>query len=345
MFKNRLPVSLSIALALLAAVACSAEVDEGIENGGVDDDVDTLARRPKPPSGGTCTAATAATDCQDNNACTLDSCVANVCKNTPLNGNACDDGNSCTQGDTCSGGTSRKPSVCNGTPIANCATSIQPVDLGTAGNYVVLAKSGISTVPSSVITGDLGLSPAAATNATGFSLIMDSTGVFSTSTQVIGKVFAADYTPPTPSNLTTAIGDMELAFTDAAGRAPNFTEVGAGNIGGLTLPAGVYKWGTGVRIPTDVTLTGSATDVWVFQVAGTLVMSGSMNVTLAGAALPKNVFWQVSGLVDIGTEAHFEGVILTKTAITVKTGASVKGRLLAQTAVSLQKATITQPSP
>ena len=156
---------------------------------------------------------------------------------------------------------------------------------------------------------------------------------------------SANFAAPTPSNLTTAVSDMELAFTDAAGRAPDFTEVGAGNIGGLTLPPGVYKWGTGVSIPTDVTLAGSATDVWIFQVAGTLVMSGSKNVTLAGAALPKNVFWQVSGLVDIGSSARFAGVVLTKTAVTVKTGATVNGRLLAQTAVSLQKATVTQPAP
>ena len=147
------------------------------------------------------------------------------------------------------------------------------VTLGAVGGYVILAKTGISTVPTSAITGNLGVSPAAASYITGFSLTADATNVFSTSPQVTGKVYAADYAPPTPSNLTTAVGDMELAFTDAAGRAPDVTELGAGNIGGMTLDPGVYKWGTGLLIPTDVTLTGSATGVWIFQIAQDLTMS------------------------------------------------------------------------
>lgn len=69
----------------------------------------------------------------------------------------------------------------------------------------------------------------------------DATNVFSTSSQVTGNVYAANYASPTPSNLTTAVGDMEHAFTDAAGRAPGVTELGTGNIGGMTLTPGVYK--------------------------------------------------------------------------------------------------------
>ncbi len=220
-----------------------------------------------------------------------------------------------------------------------------PVNLGMAGGFVILAKTGISTVPTSAITGNLGLSPAAASYITGFSLTADATNVFSTSPQVTGKVYASDYAPPTPSNLTTAVGDMELAFTDAAGRAPDVTELGAGNIGGMVLPAGVYKWGTGLLVPTDVTLNGSATDVWIFQIAQGLTLSSGVKVLLAGGALPKNVFWQVAGLVDLGTTAHGEGVILSQTAITLRTGATVNGRLLAQTAVSIDGSTVVEPAP
>jgi hypothetical protein len=219
-----------------------------------------------------------------------------------------------------------------------------PVDLGTAGNYVILAKSGISTVPTSAITGNLALSPAAATLITGFSLVIDGTNVFSTSAQVTGKVYAANYAVPTPANLTLAVGDMMLAFTDAAGRAPDVTEVGAGSIGGKTLVPGVYKWGTGLLIPSNITLTGSATDVWIFQIAKNLTVSSGAQVTLAGGALPKNVFWQVAGLVELGTTAHLEGVVLCKTAITLSTGASVNGRLMAQTAVNIAKSTVVQPA-
>jgi hypothetical protein len=218
------------------------------------------------------------------------------------------------------------------------------VNLGEAGNFVILAKSGISTVPTSAVTGDLGVSPAAATFITGFSLTADATDAFSTSPQVTGKVYASDYAPPTPSNLTTAVSDMELAFTDAAGRAPDVTELGAGNIGGMTLDPGVYKWGTGLLIPTDVTLSGSATDVWIFQIAQDLTMSSGVKILLAGGAQPKNVFWQIAGLVDLGTTAHCQGVILTQTAATLRTGASINGRLLAQTAVDIDGSAVVEPA-
>jgi hypothetical protein len=137
---------------------------------------------------------------------------------------------------------------------------------------------------------------------------------------------------------------MQLAFTDAAARAPDVTELGAGDIGGMTLAPGVYKWGTGLMIPKNVILQGSGTDVWIFQVAQGLLLAGATNVILSGGAQPKNVFWQVAGLVKLGTTSHFEGVILSQTSITLQTGASVTGRLLAQTAVDLDSSTVTEPA-
>lgn len=221
-----------------------------------------------------------------------------------------------------------------------------PVLLGNSGNFVILAKSGISTVPNSTVTGDIGVSPIDQTALTGFSETLDATNTFSTSTQVIGKLYAADYAPPTPTNLTTAVGDMETAYTDAAGRTlPNFTELGAGEIGGLTLVPGLYKWGTGVLISTNVTLSGGPNDVWIFQIAQGLTQAAATNVILTGGALPKNIFWQTFGAVTIGTTAHFEGIVLSQTSISVDTGASVNGRLLAQTAVTLKQNAVTQPAP
>ena len=219
------------------------------------------------------------------------------------------------------------------------------VDLGTAGEFALLAKSGIATAPASAVTGDVGVSPAAATFITGFSLTEDSTNVFATSAQVTGRVYAADYEPPTPSNLTVAVNDLELAFTDAAGRAPDATELGAGNIGGLTLAPGVYKWGTGLLVPTDTTLSGNASDVWIFQIAQNLTVSSGVQIRLVGGALPQNVFWQVAGLVDLGTTAHFEGVVLTQTSVTLRTGASIDGRLLAQTDINIDASSVVEPAP
>ncbi len=220
-----------------------------------------------------------------------------------------------------------------------------PVNLGMAGGFALLAKSGISTVPESSITGDVGLSPAAATFITGFSLDADATNTFARSTQVIGSVFAANYAVPTPANLTVAVLDMEHAFTDAASRAPDVTELGAGLlIDGTTLAPGVYRWGTGLSIPTSIFLEGSATDVWIFQIGQDLTMASGASVHLTGGALPQNVFWQVAGYIDLGTTAHCEGVMLSQTAIALNTGASVNGRLFAQTAITIEGSTIVQPS-
>ena len=220
-----------------------------------------------------------------------------------------------------------------------------PVVLGMAGDYVILAKSEISTTGVTAVTGNLGLSPAAASYITGFSLVADSTNVFSTSSQVTGNVYASDYAVPTPANLTTAVSNMEAAYTDAAGRAPDYTELGAGDISGMTLPPATYKWGTGVLISTDVTLNGGPNDVWIFQIAQGITQASAAKVILTGGALPKNVFWQSFGVVALDTTAHMEGVILAQTAITLKTGATANGRLLAQTAVTLDANTVVQPAP
>ena len=232
-----------------------------------------------------------------------------------------------------------------GTGLGGAGRGPAPVALGTAGNYVILAKSAISTTGVTAVTGNMGVSPAAATFITGFSLIADPTNVFSTSTLVTGSIYAANYAVPTPSNLTTAVGDMQTAYTDAAGRAADYTELGTGNIGGMTLPPATYKWSTGVLIPTDVTLNGGPNDVWIFEVAQGVTQASGAKVIMAGGALPKNVFWQSFGAVDIGTTAHMEGVVLSQTSITLKTGASANSRLLAQTAVTLDANAVTQPAP
>jgi len=223
------------------------------------------------------------------------------------------------------------------------------VSLGTAANYAILAKTGVSTVPSSVVTGNVGLSPAARTFLTGWSLLTEPTDTFFTSAQVVapGKLYAADNVGGTTSaDLTTAVSNMETAYTDAAGRTATSaatTNVGGGTLTDLTLTAGVYEWGTAVTIPTDLTFSGSATDLWILKVAGTLDMAAAKNVILSGGALPKNIFWQVSGAVTIGANTHFEGIILGQTSITFGNLASINGRLLAQTAVTLDATTVTVP--
>jgi hypothetical protein len=216
--------------------------------------------------------------------------------------------------------------------------TIKAVELGMAGNFVILSKSGITNVYKSTITGDIGASP-----ITGAAILV-------TCAEVAGTIYSVNAAGPLPcrvtnaSRLTTAVGNMQTAYTDAAGRSnPTYLNLGAGNIGGKTLKAGLYKFTTAVVIPTDITISGSSTDVWIFQIAGTLNMSSAVRITLAGGAQAKNIFWQTSGAVTLGTTSHFEGNILSKTGINLLTGASINGRLLAQTAVTLQKSTVTKP--
>jgi hypothetical protein len=235
-----------------------------------------------------------------------------------------------------------EPGAGPGTGVAG-AHGPAPVALGTAGDYVILAKEGTSNVPTSDITGNIGLSPAAATFITGFDLNLVAGAAFSTSSQVTGNVYAPGYAAPTATNLTTAVSNMEAAYTDAAGRpTPDHTELASGDIGGLTLPPGLYKWTSTVNIPNNVTLQGGANDVWIFQIAGGITQASGARVQLAGGALARNVFWQVAGVVALGTTAHMEGIVLSQTAITMNTGATANGRLLAQTAVTLAGNTIVE---
>ncbi len=244
-------------------------------------------------------------------------------------------------------------SVWSFTTGTTVAAGPAPVILGTAANYAILSKTGITTTGTTAVTGDIGASPAAATYIQGFTLALDGTGCFSTttpSTLVTGKVYAADYNTggcTTPADLTTAVLNMEAAYTDAAGRTATSaatTNLGSGTLANLTLAPGVYEWGGNVSITTDLHLNGAATDVWIFKVAGTLDIASGMSVILSGA-LAKNIFWQVADVVTIGTGAHFEGIVLGQTNIVMTTGASINGRMLAQTAVTLDATTVTQPAP
>jgi hypothetical protein len=221
---------------------------------------------------------------------------------------------------------------------AVAAATLAPVNLGSAANFAILAKSGVTDVYASAVKGDVGASP------------ITGAAVHLTCTEVTGTIYTVDAAGPLPcsvkdpTRLTSAVGAMETAYTDAAGRTlPDFVNLGAGEIGGRTLSPGLYKWSTGVSISNDVTLNGGPNDVFIFQIAGTLNEASAKRVNLTGGAQAKNVFWQTAGAVSIGTTAHFQGTILSKTMIAVKTKASVNGTLLAQTAVTLQMNAVTKP--
>ena len=159
--------------------------------------------------------------------------------------------------------------------------------------------------------------------------------------EVTGNVISVDAAGPlckttSTTILNVAIGDMQTAYAHVAGRSnPDFLNLGAGTIGGKTLTLGLCKWTSALNIPTDIAIFGSPTDVFIFQVGGTFKMSSAVMITLAGGVLTKNIFWAVSDAVTFGTTSHFEGKIAGKTVIILQTGATINGRMLVQTAVTL----------
>jgi hypothetical protein len=236
------------------------------------------------------------------------------------------------------------PSVWSFTTGATLAQGPSPILLGTSGNFAILTKTGITDVTPSAITGHIGSSP-----ITGAAI-----GVTCVEMAVGSNIYSVDAAGPLPCSitdpvmLTTAVSDMETAYTTAAGRTQGvgpYLNVGAGTLTNQTLAPGTYTWGTNVTIPTDLTLTGGPNDVYLFQISGTLDISSARQVLLPNGALPKNIFWQVSGAVTLNSTSHFAGVILGQTKIDLITGATIDGRLLAQTAVNLDQNTIVQPAP
>ena len=219
------------------------------------------------------------------------------------------------------------------------------VNLKTAGDFVILSKTGISTIGVTSITGNIGVSPAMATAITGFSLIMDATNQFSTSLYVSGQVFASDYTLAPPSKMTTAVNDMQTAFTTAMGMTTTvIVDKGAGDISGMTLVPGLYKWSSGLLITNaGVTLSGGPNDTWVFQIAQGLTVNNTAIIHLTGGAQAKNIFWITASDAKIGSNVDFSGNLLSQTLISLNTGAKVTGRLLAQSAVTLNTSTVVLP--
>jgi hypothetical protein len=232
--------------------------------------------------------------------------------------------------------------------LFNGATAAETVELGGAADYAILAQTGISSVPDSSVTGHIAVSPIEATAITGFGLIMDSSGVFSTASQVTGKVYAKDYDSPTPVGLNTAVGNMQAAYDDAAGRDAEantddqtFNELLGGKIDGATLTPGVYTFTTDISISADITLDGEG--IYIIRTTGALLQAASTNVILENGASADNIFWQVAKHVTVGTSAVLYGNLLVKTDAAFGHSSTLNGRVLAQTACNLDHATIVKP--
>ncbi len=207
------------------------------------------------------------------------------------------------------------------------AAGPEPVNLRSTAPFAILAGAAITTTGGGAINGDVGASPIAGS----------AIGV--TAAQVNGTIYAVDASGPPgsvidPTLLTAAKGDLTTAYNEAAGRTPipegDFLNPGAGNIGGMNLGPGLYKFtGTALITGSDVTLTGGPEDVWIFQIVANLSVGSTIQVILAGGAQARNVFWQVGSDAVIGTFAVFKGTIMAAQSISMGTSSTLEGRALA----------------
>jgi len=228
------------------------------------------------------------------------------------------------------------------TPVASAAQTVQ---LGTATPFAVLAGTEITDVPTSAITGDVGLSPAAGSND------------HLTQGEVTGTIYSADATGPAgsvddPTLLTTAKADLTTAFGSAAGQLPTTTFTTLDNqLGGQTLVPGVYAFGhantANITAASPLVLNGEGdvNAVFVFQASSDLVTASDSVVQLENGAQACNVFWQVGSSATLNSASTFVGTIMALTSATLFTGATVQGRVLAENgAVTLEANTITTPT-
>lgn len=231
-------------------------------------------------------------------------------------------------------------------PLIISAQPLGPVDLGSTSRFAILAGSQISNIPTSAVTGDVGLSPAAGSYITGFGL-----------NEVTGIIYTVDATGPagsvpSASMLAAAQGDLTIAYNDAAGRTPvptgDFLNPGAGNLGGQFLLPGLYKFTGNAEITAGILTFDAQNDpnaVFIMMVNSGLITASATQVNLINSAKAENIFWQVGTSAILGSYSIFKGTIMADQSISLLTNATIEGRLLARiAAVTLDASTVTLPA-
>lgn len=213
------------------------------------------------------------------------------------------------------------------------ATAVSPVNIGTDTNFAVLAGAGITVagaVNTTTITGDIGTFPT--TTITGLGNVV-----------LNGTNHAGD------GVTQTAKSDLTLAYIDAVGRLPTTYYGAVYDLGGSTLTNGVYNGTSSFAITGALTLDagGDPNAVWIFQIGSTLITGSGSQVILTNGAQAANIFWQVGSDATLGTYSYFAGNLMALSSITLTTGATVDGRVMARNgAVTLDNNTITAiPEP
>jgi hypothetical protein len=219
----------------------------------------------------------------------------------------------------------------NRTLVANFAVGAGglPVYLGSAGRFAILSNSAITDIPTSAITGDVGISPGARSSIAGLTI-----------PEVTGTIFAADDAIPVPAMLIAAKSAAEAAYLDAVAAVRGTPTPISGNINGLTLVPGLYGSGTSIEISPGGILyldaQGDVNAVFVIRSATSITTEATSEVKLTNGAQAKNIFWAAGSAVTLGTNSKMKGTIIASTSISLLTGARLDGRALIQGAAAGQ---------
>jgi hypothetical protein len=218
------------------------------------------------------------------------------------------------------------------------------VALGTSARFAILSNSALTDIPTSNITGDVGLSPGQRTDITG---LLDSDG----QVNALYAIYASDDNGTVATMLTNAKGAALSAYNDAVNASRGTPTSISGNLNGLTLAPGLYESGTSIEISAAGFLYldghGDSNAVFVLRSATSITTESTSEVVLAGSAQAKNVFWVAGSAITLGTNSKMKGTLIAGTSISLLTGARLDGRALIQGAsagqVSLDTNTIVKP--
>jgi hypothetical protein len=223
--------------------------------------------------------------------------------------------------------------------------------LGQASTFAVLASAGITNIPKSAITGDIGLTPDAGANISGFSKP-------GSCPEVTGEVYVVDATGPDcatvePSVLASAKADARVAFLDARASARGTPQALSGDLAGLTLYPGLYESGSSLEISPGGALyldaEGDEDAVFILRSETSITTESTSKVVLTDGAQATNVYWTAGSAVTLGTNSTMKGTILAGTSISLLTGANLEGRAINQgsaaEAITLDACTIVVPAP
>lgn len=199
----------------------------------------------------------------------------------------------------------------------------EEVVLGSAANFAILSHSAISNIPTSEITGDVGVSPGVRSEISGL-----------TDQEVIGTIFASDDSETADEMLIKAKEDARIAFVDARGSVRGTPVSISGNLNGLTLVPGLYESGSSIEISPGGFLYldagGDKDAAFIIRSETSVTTESTSEVILQGGAQSENIYWVAGSTITLGTNSKMKGNLLSGTSITLLTGARLDGRAIIQ---------------